>query len=96
MEGFLDELRMHATLSDSSGEDPLFHVSDPARTAQDTEKINSSPVLEDRLPSGRTIHEITKPFGCPFTGCQKRYKNRNGLKYHEEVSCRATETHNPS
>lgn len=28
-----------------------------------------------------------KPFKCPVVGCEKAYKNQNGLKYHKQVSC---------
>lgn len=27
-----------------------------------------------------------KPFRCPVIGCEKAYKNQNGLKYHKQVS----------
>jgi hypothetical protein len=27
-----------------------------------------------------------KPFKCPVIGCEKAYKNQNGLKYHKQVS----------
>jgi transcription factor SFP1 len=27
----------------------------------------------------------TKPFKCPVIGCEKAYKNQNGLKYHKQV-----------
>lgn len=27
-------------------------------------------------------HEEHKPFKCPVIGCEKTYKNQNGLKYH--------------
>ena len=27
----------------------------------------------------------TKPFRCPVIGCEKAYKNQNGLKYHKQV-----------
>jgi len=29
---------------------------------------------------------IPKPFHCPVIGCEKAYKNQNGLKYHKSVS----------
>jgi len=31
--------------------------------------------------------EEPKPFRCPVIGCEKAYKNQNGLKYHKQVSC---------
>jgi transcription factor SFP1 len=30
-------------------------------------------------------HEEPKPFRCPVIGCEKAYKNQNGLKYHKSV-----------
>lgn len=27
-----------------------------------------------------------KPFKCPVIGCEKAYKNQDGLKYHKQVS----------
>lgn len=29
---------------------------------------------------------VAKPFHCPVIGCEKAYKNQNGLKYHKAVS----------
>lgn len=31
--------------------------------------------------------EEIKPFKCPVIGCEKAYKNQNGLKYHKQVRC---------
>ena len=31
--------------------------------------------------------EEPKPFRCPVIGCEKAYKNQNGLKYHKAVRC---------
>ena len=33
-----------------------------------------------------TNGEEPKPFRCPVIGCEKAYKNQNGLKYHKSVS----------
>jgi transcription factor SFP1 len=30
--------------------------------------------------------EEAKPYKCPVIGCEKAYKNQNGLKYHKQVS----------
>lgn len=35
---------------------------------------------------GMMPHEEPKPFRCPVIGCEKAYKNQNGLKYHKSVS----------
>lgn len=36
--------------------------------------------------AGMMTHEEPKPFRCPVIGCEKAYKNQNGLKYHKTVS----------
>jgi len=36
--------------------------------------------------TGIMPHEEPKPFRCPVIGCEKAYKNQNGLKYHKSVS----------
>lgn len=35
--------------------------------------------------SGLLPNEEPKPFRCPVIGCEKAYKNQNGLKYHKAV-----------
>ena len=35
---------------------------------------------------GITHGEEPKPYRCPVIGCEKAYKNQNGLKYHKNVS----------
>ena len=37
--------------------------------------------------AGLMTGEESKPFRCPVIGCEKAYKNQNGLKYHKQVSC---------
>jgi transcription factor SFP1 len=36
--------------------------------------------------AGMPFQEENKPFRCPVIGCEKAYKNQNGLKYHKQVS----------
>ena len=36
--------------------------------------------------TGLMPHDEPKPFRCPVIGCEKAYKNQNGLKYHKSVS----------
>ena len=36
--------------------------------------------------TGMMPNEEPKPFRCPVIGCEKAYKNQNGLKYHKSVS----------
>ena len=40
--------------------------------------------LPDTMTSGLNGDE-PKPFRCPVIGCEKAYKNQNGLKYHKSV-----------
>ena len=35
--------------------------------------------------NGAMAGEEAKPFRCPVVGCEKAYKNQNGLKYHKTV-----------
>ena len=37
------------------------------------------------LPQGWQFAQEDKPFKCPVIGCEKAYKNQNGLKYHRNV-----------
>ncbi len=47
-------------------------------------------IREEQRIAGVTEHQIEgaqpKPFHCPVIGCEKAYKNHNGLKYHKSVS----------
>ena len=36
--------------------------------------------------AGMLPNDEPKPFRCPVIGCEKAYKNQNGLKYHKTVS----------
>lgn len=38
--------------------------------------------------AGMMPNDEPKPFRCPVIGCEKAYKNQNGLKYHKSVSSR--------
>jgi transcription factor SFP1 len=55
--------------------------SDIARTIRERQ-------IQAGLPDTTTNimpHEEPKPFRCPVIGCEKAYKNQNGLKYHKSV-----------
>lgn len=39
------------------------------------------------VPEPPADNGVPKPFHCPVIGCEKAYKNQNGLKYHKNVSC---------
>jgi transcription factor SFP1 len=46
---------------------------------------------EQQIMAGANIPQLpfpeeVKPFRCPVIGCEKAYKNQNGLKYHKQVS----------
>ena len=53
--------------------------SELARTIREQQRMAGvpDPQLNDNIP---------KPFHCPVIGCEKAYKNQNGLKYHKSVS----------
>jgi transcription factor SFP1 len=45
---------------------------------------------EQQIMHGANIPQLpfpeeVKPFRCPVIGCEKAYKNQNGLKYHKQV-----------
>lgn len=48
---------------------------------------NARKLQAHRLASGvgKTPGEEERPFKCPVIGCEKAYKNANGLRYHEKV-----------
>lgn len=48
-------------------------------------------IREQQMLAGANIPQLpfqeeVKPFRCPVIGCEKAYKNQNGLKYHKQVS----------
>ena len=51
--------------------------SELARTIREQQKLAGVP---DPSADG-----VPKPFHCPVIGCEKAYKNQNGLKYHKSV-----------
>lgn len=56
--------------------------SDIARTIRERQLAAGLPdTTTNMMP-----HEEPKPFRCPVIGCEKAYKNQNGLKYHKSVS----------
>lgn len=56
--------------------------SDIARTIRERQAAAGLPDTTTNIPP----HEEPKPFRCPVIGCEKAYKNQNGLKYHKAVS----------
>lgn len=47
---------------------------------QDTPLMQPAPTMQAAL-----MQQEDKPFKCPVIGCEKAYKNQNGLKYHKAV-----------
>ncbi|KAF1835284.1 hypothetical protein BDW02DRAFT_619381 [Decorospora gaudefroyi] len=52
--------------------------SEMARRLREQQLINSASIPQFPFP------EEVKPFRCPVIGCEKAYKNQNGLKYHKQ------------
>lgn len=58
------------------------------RTGQLGNDTDLSRALQQQLAGrlgGAGIEPENKPFKCPVIGCEKAYKNQNGLKYHKQV-----------
>ena len=53
---------------------------------------NARKLQAHRLASGigKVPNEEERPFKCPVIGCEKAYKNANGLRYHEKVCNHST------
>jgi transcription factor SFP1 len=60
--------------------------SELARTIREQQRLAGvpDPQLDDP--------DVPKPFHCPVIGCEKAYKNQNGLKYHKSVGRPFTST----
>jgi transcription factor SFP1 len=56
--------------------------SEIAKTIRERQAAAGLPDTTTNIPP----HEEPKPFRCPVIGCEKAYKNQNGLKYHKTVS----------
>jgi transcription factor SFP1 len=46
-------------------------------------RVREQQVLNGLAGAGGFVSEEIKPFKCPVIGCEKTYKNQNGLKYHK-------------
>ena len=73
-----DQSRVHARLGNAQ----YGPMSDIARTIRERQTKAGLPDTMSNLNPG----EEPKPFRCPVIGCEKAYKNQNGLKYHRTVS----------
>lgn len=47
-------------------------------------RLRESQLLNGLAGVGGFVGEEIKPFKCPVIGCEKAYKNQNGLKYHKQ------------
>jgi len=61
------------------GDGQYSENSDLARTIREQQKLAG-------VPDPSADGGVPKPFHCPVIGCEKAYKNHNGLKYHKSVS----------
>lgn len=78
---FMDDT-IHNDASGMAHQDPLsnLHSNNDDDMNNDGNRVN---FIDD--PARRLYvmdHEEHKPFKCPVIGCEKTYKNQNGLKYH--------------
>jgi transcription factor SFP1 len=47
-------------------------------------RVRENQLLNGLAGVGGFVGEEIKPFKCPVIGCEKAYKNQNGLKYHKQ------------
>ncbi len=66
------------TSASQLGDGQYSENSELAKTIREQQKLAGVP---DPSADG-----VPKPFHCPVIGCEKAYKNQNGLKYHKAVS----------
>ena len=64
-------------------------TNDPSANATEIAKMMRERQIAAGIPgAGAAVGfpgEEHKPFRCPVIGCEKAYKNQNGLKYHKQV-----------
>ncbi|KJY02491.1 C2H2 transcription factor (Sfp1) like protein [Zymoseptoria brevis] len=64
-----------------------FPSSNPAFVNSNSElakRVRENQLLNGLAGVGGFVGEEIKPFKCPVIGCEKAYKNQNGLKYHKQ------------
>ena len=74
----------HSSLS-KLGDGQYAEDSEIARTIREQQRIAG-------VSDSQTDGAVPKPFHCPVIGCEKAYKNQNGLKYHKSVRTSLTFT----
>ncbi|KAL6713779.1 Transcriptional regulator of ribosomal biogenesis proteins [Lecanora helva] len=79
----VDHVQTHQSAMPASssqlGDDQYSENSQLAKNIREAQK--EAGVLDPSADGGPP-----KPFHCPVIGCEKAYKNQNGLKYHKQVS----------
>ncbi|KAK4503835.1 hypothetical protein PRZ48_004750 [Zasmidium cellare] len=55
-----------------------------AANSELTKRVRENQLLNGLAGVGGFVGEEIKPFKCPVIGCEKAYKNQNGLKYHKQ------------
>lgn len=76
--GFNNPQQQAPTSATQLGDAQYSENSELAKTIREEQKRAGVP--EPPLDGG-----VPKPFHCPVIGCEKAYKNQNGLKYHKSV-----------
>ena len=79
--GFIAPGNTSAQFKLNSGGAQYGPNSEIARRIREQQLLAGVPDTSILLPN-----EEPKPFRCPVIGCEKAYKNQNGLKYHKAVS----------
>ena len=64
--------------SSQLGDGQYSENSELARTIREQQRLAG-------VPDPQADGGVPKPFHCPVIGCEKAYKNQNGLKYHKAV-----------
>jgi len=79
-QGALNPVQPAPTSSASQlGDGQYSENSELAKTIREQQKLAG-------VPDPSADGGVPKPFHCPVIGCEKAYKNHNGLKYHKAVS----------
>ncbi|KAK3710466.1 Transcriptional regulator of ribosomal biogenesis proteins [Vermiconidia calcicola] len=55
-----------------------------ANNSELAKRVREQQLLNGLAGAGGFVGEEIKPFKCPVIGCEKAYKNQNGLKYHKQ------------
>ncbi|QIW97966.1 hypothetical protein AMS68_003484 [Peltaster fructicola] len=61
-----------------------FPASALANDSELAKRVRENQLLNGLAGAGGFVGEEIKPFKCPVIGCEKAYKNQNGLKYHKQ------------